>query len=927
MEPERWSELDALFAAALDRPPEERPAFLDAACADRELRQAVERLLAADLAARTFLEHPAGEALGDDTPPPVGDLRFGPYRLEKVISRGGMGTVYLATRDDGHFDRRVAIKLLHGNWRHPEARQRFGAERQILARLEHANIARLYDGGESAGGVPYLVMELVEGLPIDTYCDRHRLSIDERLRLFRRLCDAVAHAHQNLLVHRDIKPANVLVTEDGQPKLLDFGIAKQLAGPGPRADAGQTRTQARPMTPGYASPEQVQGEAITTASDVYSLGVLLYGLLCGRAPYRLTSDLPHELEMAILGQEPERPSQALARAAGEEDGAASAEEIAAARRSGRRELARRLAGDLDTIVAKALRKEPGRRYNSVAELDADLERHLKALPVAARPDTLRYRSAKFLRRHRLGVGLAGVAVALIVALVASLFRQRENAISERDRAQLALDFLIDTFREANPYDAGAKQLSALDVLDRGTERIRRGLAGEPKVQAALLDALGTVNYDLRRIEAAAPLLEEALEERRRLHGDGSLEVAATREHLARVRIAQGRFAEAVDLYRAAVAAKRRRLGDRHLGLADTLNGMGIAVAQTTEQGASETAEALHTEALAIARGAEGPDGHEAADSLHALGLLALYRDAPEEAERHIREALRILRLHLGAEHPEVSIVEGTLGIVLLRQAKLRDAEQAFRRVVAAQARQLGEDHPDLAENLNNVGTSLLFQGNGAEAETFFRRALERYRQQYGDQHFSVALVLGNVASSLVQQGRLEEALPLAEQALALRRATLGEQSQRVAQSLVTLSEIHRSLGRYDQALRHAEQARDIYLAALSAEHPSTATAWTEIGRVLLARGDAAAAEPFLARACANRRQRQPPAHVDRAKAEAALGACYLALGRLAEAEPLLAGAQTAMAAELVPQSRALTEVRGWLAELYRRQGRAEPHGA
>ncbi len=921
MEPERWGEVDALFAAALERPPQDRPAFLDAACGQGELRRSVDRLLAADDRAGSFLERPPAADLarveaGEE--PAAGGV-FGPYRLEEVISRGGMGTVYQAIRDDGQFERRVALKLLHGGWRHPEIRQRFLSERQILARLEHANIARLYDGGESESGVPYLVMELVEGLPIDEYCDRHRLTIEERLRLFRRLSDAVSHAHQNLLVHRDIKPANVLVGADGQPKLLDFGIAKQLEG-GVLAPRNQTRPSLRPMTPGYASPEQVRGDAITTASDVYSLGVLLYELLCGRSPYRLETELPHELETAILTQEPERPSQALARPGAGSAGQPPADEIAAARRGSRRELARRLAGDLDTIVGKALRKDPARRYSSVAELDADLERHLKALPVAARPDTLRYRSAKFVRRHRLGVGVAALTAVLIAGLVVSLFRQRGTALRERDRAELALNFLIDTFREANPYDAGAKELTAVDVLDRGTDRIRRGLAGEPEVQASLLDALGQVNNDLRRIEVAEPLLEEALALRRWVHGDRSIEAADTGEHLAEVRVAQGRFQDAADLYQEAVAIKRQRLGPRHLEIAKTLNDMGVAVGQTGKPDHIAAAEALHIEALDIALATEGPDSHEAADALHALALLARERDALDEAEVHARKSLAILMRSLGEENPDTTLVEGTLGLVLLSQTKLREAEQVFRRLVVTRGNQLGEDHPDLAENFNNLGSALLLQGRGAEAETYVRRALARYQQQYGEKHFTAALVLGNVASALLQQGRLEEALPVAEETLTLRRATLGDKSLRVAQTLLMLSELQRGLGRADLALGHVEGARDLYLGALSAEHPSAAGAWTELGRVLLARGDAAQALPHFERAVRIRRDRQPPAHADRAKAEAALGACYLALGRPDEAGPLLTGARSVLAAELAPESRALTEVDAWLAELGRLQG-------
>ncbi|HEV2843761.1 MAG TPA: serine/threonine-protein kinase, partial [Thermoanaerobaculia bacterium] len=435
-DPERWRTVDRIFAQALELPPAERAVFLDAACAgDAGLRRDVERLLGADERNDTFMERPAGELLG--WRPLAGEDeeggRLGPYRLLRRIGGGGMGTVYLARRDDEQYQQEVAIKVLRAGLEATEAYHRFIAERQILARLQHPNIARLYDGGTTEDGRPFLVMELVDGLPVDQYCDQGQLNVDQRLGLFRRICSAVEHAHQNLLVHRDIKPGNILVTPDGEPKLLDFGIAKQLE-PKVATDSGPlTRTGLRIMTPSYASPEQVKGEAVTTASDVYSLGVLLYELLTGRSPYP-SAEVTYEIERAICEQEPERPSVAVFRA-----GAVSPEEIASARKARPQALQRRLRGDLDNIVLMALRKEPGRRYGSVAKLSRDLERHQEDLPVAARADTLRYRARKFVVRNRAGVA-AAVAVFLLVSLLvvgfmARLIEQRHQVARERDKAQ------------------------------------------------------------------------------------------------------------------------------------------------------------------------------------------------------------------------------------------------------------------------------------------------------------------------------------------------------------------------------------------------------------------------------------------------------------------------------------------------------------
>jgi serine/threonine protein kinase len=429
---DRFQQIDALFAAALERPREERPAFLRLACADDdELRREVERLLTADESAEDFLARPLTVPLelieGEvGAEPPA---RLGPYRLLREIGGGGMGSVYLAERDDAVYDRQVAVKVLRSGIGNAAGLQRFLAERQVLARLEHPGIARLYDGGTTPDGRPFLVMELVTGEPLDEYCDGKRLSIAARLRLFQRVCAAVQHAHDNRLVHRDLKPANILVTASGEPKLLDFGIAKQLA---PEPAAGLTVTGARLMTPRWASPEQVRGEPVTAGSDVYSLGVLLYQLLAGRSPYRLTSEQPHEIEAAICEQEPEPPSQALfRRGAGE----LAADEIAGARATRPPALRRALRGELDTIVLAALKKQPARRYRSAAELAADLDNHLHHRPLRARPDALLYRARKLLRRRRAAIAGAAAAALVALALVLGLAQLGFLAQSARVRCR------------------------------------------------------------------------------------------------------------------------------------------------------------------------------------------------------------------------------------------------------------------------------------------------------------------------------------------------------------------------------------------------------------------------------------------------------------------------------------------------------------
>jgi serine/threonine protein kinase len=696
---DRWRRVDALFAAVLETAAADREAFLAAATAeDGELRRAVEELLAADAASATFLDRPAGELLGLVPAPALeAESRLGPYRLLRRLGDGGMGTVYLARRADEHYEQDVAVKVIRSGLASPEALHRFFAERQILARLEHPGIARLYDGGSTEDGRPYLVMELVEGLPVDEYCDLHQLTIDRRLDLFRRICAAVEHAHQNLLVHRDLKPANILVTTAGEPKLLDFGIAKRLE-PGTATRPDATQTGLRLMTPNYASPEQVRGDAVATPSDVYSLGVLLYELFAGRSPYRLTRGLPHEIEQAICEQEPERPSLALFRA-----GAPSAGEIAAARGTRPQALRRRLQGDLDNIVLMALRKEPQRRYGSAAELARDLENHVQSLPVAARSDTLSYRTAKFLRRHRAGTAAAAVVALLVAGFIVSLIVQDRRLVRERDKARYALSFLTDTFKDADPYHTKGERLTADEIMTRGADRVSRDLARQPDVQAALMDAIGEVERGLGRYDRAEPLLRRSLELRRAAFGPASLEVAESLEHLGRLQQDRSALAASERLLRGALAIKRARLGNGSLETAKALDELGVLL---EAEGEPVEAEKLDREALAIAMRVEGAIGPTVAESLLQLAKAKLAQGNSMAAERLARQGLVVERGVLDARDPRLYRVQTNVAEVLIAAGKPGEAEPLLRASLKAQLKLLGGGHPDVAVTEADLAAAL-----------------------------------------------------------------------------------------------------------------------------------------------------------------------------------------------------------------------------
>lgn len=438
MIPERWQQIRKVFDEAVAFSPEERATFLDRACGDdAELRREVESLLVSDGQAGTqFLNRPAVDLAEPLAEGPVRlGRRIGPYNVLEELGRGGMGEVYRAARADGQYEKEVAIKLVRGGYDTAAVLNRFRHERQILASLDHPNIARLLDGGTTGEGTPYLVMELIEGTPIDQYCDAHQVTITERLRIFLQVCAAVQYAHQRLVIHRDIKPGNILVTKEGVPKLLDFGIAKILDTSSPTE-----ATVAAPMTPEYASPEQVRGEPITTATDVYSLGVVLYGLLTGRSPYSLDTRTPHEIARAICEHEPVRPSAAIglppptSGQAGS-DGKSIAATPTAAREGSLPKLRRRLTGDLDDIVMMSLRKESYRRYASVEQFAEDIRLHLNGRPVAARRDSWRYRATKFVGRHKVSVAASAVVVIAVAGGVAATIREARIAAANEHRAE------------------------------------------------------------------------------------------------------------------------------------------------------------------------------------------------------------------------------------------------------------------------------------------------------------------------------------------------------------------------------------------------------------------------------------------------------------------------------------------------------------
>ena len=808
---------DRLFDAALDLSAAERSALLERQCAgEPELKQLVERLLSHvetddDLPTGGGLAGPLWDDLRDnlsDESGPVGTV-IERYRVLREIGRGGMAVVYLAERADRQFDQQVALKLIKRGTDTDEVVRRFRQERQIMALARHPNIARLLDGGTTADGRPYFVMEHVDGQPIDRYCDRQRLTVRQRLELFLDVARAVAYAHRNLVVHRDIKPSNILVTEAGEVKLLDFGIAKLLRRSLDFQDGvALTRSQMRFLTPAYASPEQVHGAPVTTASDIYQLGLLLYLLITGRSPYRRgSSSSSRELAQAITEEPPRRPSAAVGLA--ETPAAASerttAQAICFKRRTTSARLRRELAGDLDNIVLMTLRKEPERRYASTAQLIDDVERYLAGRPVSARRGSPLYRTGKFLRRHRVASTVAAAALALVVGLVAFYTarltaernranRSAEQASREAEAARRVSDFLTGLFEVSDPGESRGNAITAREILDRGAERIGEELDGEPLMQARLMRTMGIVYRSLGLYQPATRLLERTVELRREHLPQDHADTAVGMAELAILYRQLGRYGDAETLYRRALPILEAS-EEPDAPLAEITNNLAELY---RSQGRLAEAETLYKRSLELFEQQGAGDG-TIAGVLNNLALLYRTAERPADAEPLYRRALPLLEQTLGDDHPHVAVAANNLALVYRDQQKYTEAEPLYRRALAILERVVGPEHPQVAVALHNLADLHADRGELDDAEPLYRRSQAILEAALGPEHPNVATSLDSQADLFAARGDLERAEALFQRVLSLREAALGAEHPQVAHTQAAYAELLRRTGRDQQA--------------------------------------------------------------------------------------------------------------------------------
>jgi tetratricopeptide (TPR) repeat protein/tRNA A-37 threonylcarbamoyl transferase component Bud32 len=821
----------------------------------------------------------AGTSQGE----PVAGDRLGPYRLLDLIGQGGMGDVYRAVRDDDHFKKVVALKLVRREMATEPMVARFREERQILAGLEHPGIVPLLDGGASADGRPFLVMEHVEGTRIDVHCRERGLPVRARVELFRAVCSAVQYAHQNLVVHRDLKPANILVTAGDVPKLLDFGVAK-LVDP----VAAATVTQFRPMTPAYASPEQFRGEALTTATDIYSLGVVLYELLAGRRPYRVSTGTPLELREAICEEEPEAP---------------------------------RADADLDAIVLKALRKAPSRRYATVEAFSEDLRRYLAGLPVAARKGTARYRAGKFVRRHRAKVVSSALLLVLGAGFAMNMRAQARRVGREKDKAERVTTFLVNLFRVSDPSEERGRTVTAREMLDQGTARIGTELTDEPEVRATLMGTMGRVYANLGLYERAMPLLEESLQTRRRVLGPEHAEVAASLHTLGDLLYDIGDYAGAESRLREGLAIKRKLLGAEHAEVAHTLHGLAAVRHKTGDYAG---AEALYREALAMRRTLLGSEHIDVARTLNNLGSLLKNKGDLAGAGAHLRESLATKMKLLGGEHLDVARSQNNLALVLHAQGDHAGAEALHRQALATKRTLLDRGHPDIGRSLNNLANVVYDRGDYTEAEALYRQSLAIDRQNLGSAHADVAIGLNNIGNVLQMKGDPAGAEALHREALVLRRELLGREHPDVAQSLYSLATALRDQGEAASAETLHREALALRRKLLGPTHADVAASLTELAAVLSDSGRWAEAEPLVREALDIQRTVLPQPHPEVAASQSVLGGCLAAAGRFAEAEPLLRESHAQLEARLGRRSHLTRAAAARVARLEQGWGGRDP---
>ncbi len=812
MDSERWQEIQDLFHEASEVSATQQPAFLRARCnGDYELFQKVGRMLENDRRG-SFLDREilpiADEVLGEPEALPFDTV--GPYRILEKIGEGGMGLVYRAQRDDWRTS--VAIKFPRDTWISRDRLERFSAEQRLLAQLTHPAIARIYQAGTLASGTPWFAMEYIDGEPITRYCQVRGCRVEQRLRLFRAVCEAVQYAHSQTIVHRDLKPSNILVNAAGEIKLLDFGIAKQLEES--REVAHRTRTGQQPMTMGYAAPEQVLENRVGTHTDVYSLGVVLYELITGKLPFDMSGLTPSQVEEVMRIQEPDRPSLVVRR-----DGLKDSFDVSKSEWA-----------DLDVLVLTAMHKDVEKRYPSVDALKRDIDHFLRQEPLDAQPDTVRYLLGKFVRRRRQAVITVAAVLAIVVGLVSfftyRLAMAKDAAVAEAARRARVQKFMTDLFQGGESENGPAKDLRAITLIDRGLEKAHE-FDNDPQVQGDLYDTLGTIYQDLGQEDKADSLLRSALKKRVAGFGANSVQAAETTVGLGLLRADEDHYPEAESLVRKGLAIARSQTPRDELLVAKYETALGNVLMRS---GANRAAIEVLNQAMPVLATSK--------DSASLYGdnltlLVGCHYNLGEYAEAESLSRLVIAndRKFLPSNNPGLATDLMNLASIESDLGQYRDAEQNYRKALALFEAWYGKGHPESADAMRLVAQTLAAEGRDAEAVPLARQALRDEEKVYGPVHTRVALALGVLGRLALKAGALDEAKTDFNRELQIYRST---NKQYIGVALSDLGAAYRSAKDYGRAEQLYKDAIRQLLESYPASHWRVGRAQMYLGETLLA---------------------------------------------------------------------------------------------
>jgi serine/threonine-protein kinase len=854
-----WNEVEAIIDRAMDLPEGERKLFIKEQCGDNlKLKGEVTLLLESIFDSEGWLEDPADykkefyEEISDDVEllaagQPLIGKQVGSYTIKEKIGEGGMGVVYRAERSDDEFAHRVAIKIIRHERATRENIRRFKHEQRILAGLNHPGIARLFDGGVTGDGFPYIIMEYVDGTPIDDYCHQQSCTLDHKIELFENVLEAVRYAHENLVIHRDLKPGNILVDQDGNIKILDFGISKLLED---EDDMELTQTGARLLTPRYAAPEQVRQENITTATDLYALGIVFYQLLSGEHPFDFAELSQYDVEQAILEQEAPRPSAKISSP----------------------KLQKKLQGDLDAIALKAIRKEPDKRYRVANEFLDDLKNYQTGLPVSAQEDSFNYRSQKFFKRHKQGVAIAAGILLLVIGLTGfytwRIAQQRDMAQLEAEKSAQISNFLMSLFKASKPDQSKGETITARMLLDEGQRRAE-SLSEQPIVQARMLSLIGQVHMDLGNYTEADSLLQSALKKEEILGESDQkqkldimnnyadlmkrqgkyesadsiltkvltlskryeipMQTAITLNDLGNLAHLQSDFPKAESLHTKALNLRINLYGNEHKGVAASYNNIGLAL---HEQGQLTEAEKYYLRGLELDKQIHGELHSETTITMRNLGKLYLDLEQYKQADSFISKTVEINRKLLGDNHPRLAEDLNELAVMNARRGDYRAADSLFKEILSIQKATLAPDHPRIALTLNNLAWVVKKMDRIKVAEQYNREALAIARQRFGNEHFNTAIYTHNLANVLFNQEKYQEAKQLYRQSISSLRKVLPTNHVRISNPLYDLGRLLKKTGQPDQAEILLREALTIREDTLGTIHSQTALAQAALGNCL-----------------------------------------------------------------------------------------------